>query len=571
MTNYKSITIGAVIFAFLSYFLLLPLIASGLEAFKNMIINYCLKLLHKLTVVGVVLAGTTTIYLTQKAIRNIDTDNAKRKLQSLLPKSLKKRLKKEDPNDAKANEAAYPLRKVFMIATEMLTTEESYVKELRIIEEMFHEKVESENLFKDEVLQSMFANIRDMYKFHKDGLLPSLQDRMSKWKEQKEKFSVGDSITEEWPDQKVGDIFVKQAPFLKMYSKYIENFDNAMNTIDKHKKKNKKFAAIMEEIQANPELNRLSLQHHMLSPVQRIPRYKLLLEDYIKRLPEDSSDIENAKKGLDLVEKAASHSNDTMKRIERLKKIMEVQELLGGTVDLSCPSREFIKEGKVSKISATKGGDTLDTLIKDMDRYIFLFNDVLLLCSWNSLTKRVRGGAKYKLKMRFELDSLVIKDNIDDDDQNEKAFSLSHSSSPSTAKSKIDLLARTTTEKDDWVQSISKALKSFEEKKAELKLASLTDQESVDSRTSLDESHRKISNPVFQLNSNEFENDSDALGFDTHEDDDGDEADLSGSENEVSMRSSKRSPKSRYSVKSLSLGRSRSPMDRMKKKNSVLF
>merc|ERR1712135_16037 len=239
--------------------------------------------------------------------------------------------------------------------------------------------------------------------------------------------------------------------------------------IDKHKKKNKKFAAIMEEIQANPVLNRLSLQHHMLSPVQRIPRYKLLLEDYIKRLPEDSSDIENAKKGLDLVEKAANHSNDTMKRIERLKKIMEVQELLGGTVDLSCPSREFIKEGKVSKVSATKGGDTLDTLIKDMDRYIFLFNDVLLLCSWNSLTKRVRGGAKYKLKMRFELDSLVIED----DDQNEKAFSLSHSSSPSSAKSKIDLLARTASEKDDWVQSISKALKSFEEKKAELKLASL--------------------------------------------------------------------------------------------------
>ena len=566
MTNFKNLTIGAVIFAFLSYFFVLPLITSGLEAFKNMLINYCLKLLHKLTVVGVVLAGTTTIYLTQKAIRNIDTDNVKRKLQSLLPKSLKKRLKKEDPNDAKANEAAYPLRKVFMIATEMLTTEESYVKELRIIEEMFHEKVESENLFKDEVLLSMFANIRDMYKFHKDGLLPSLQDRMSKWKEQKEKFSVGDSITEEWPDQKVGDIFVKQAPFLKMYSKYIENFDNAMNTIDKHKKKNKKFAAIMEEVQALPELNRLSLQHHMLSPVQRIPRYKLLLEDYIKRLPENSSDMEDAKKGLNLVEEAASHSNETMKRIERLRKIMEVQELLGGTIDLSSPSREFIKEGKVSKLSGSKGGDKLaDTLIKDMDRYIFLFNDLLLLCSWNSLTKRVRGGAKYKLKMKFEFDSLVVKDTIDDDDENEKAFSLSHSSSPSTAKSKIDLSARSSSEKDDWIQSINKAMKSYEEKKLEMRSASLTDQESCDSKAPLDE---KRSNPVVQLNSNELENDSDAWGFDTHEDDDGDEGDRSESENEVSMRSPKRSPKSRYSVKSLSMGRSKSPM---KKKNSVLF
>ena len=568
MANYRSLAIGAVIFAFLSYFLLLPLIASGVEAFKNMIISYCLKLFHKLTVVGVVLACTTTLYLGQSAIRKLDTESVKKKLQSLWPKSLTFR-KKTTAEDDKADDTAYPLRKVFLIASEMLSTEESYVNELHIIEEMFHTRVESENLLKEEVLNSMFANIRSMYRFHKQDLLPSLQDRMKKWKEQKEKFSREHSLDNEWPDQKIGDIFVKQAPFLKMFSDYIENFDNAMNTIDKHKKKNKKFAAIMQEIQLLPELNRLSLQHHMLSPVQRIPRYKLLLEDYIKRLPENSSDLENAKKGLALVEEAASHSNDTMKRIERLKKIMDVQELLGGTIDLSSPTREFVKEGKVSKTSASKGGDTLkDTLIKDTDRYIFLFNDVLLLCSTNSLTKRVRGGAKYKLKMKFEFDSLVIKDTISDNDENEKAFSLSHTSSHNTAKSKVDLSARTTSEKDEWIQSITKALKSFEEKKAELRSTSSTDQESCDSKMSLEE---KKSTPVFQLNSHDMENDSDAMVFDIHEEGDGKDADHSDTENDVPLRSSERSPKSRYSVKSLSMGRSKSPMDRMKKKNSVLF
>lgn len=34
----------------------------------------------------------------------------------------------------------------------------------------------------------------------------------------------------------------------------------------------------------------LTLQHHMLSPVQRIPRYEMLLRDYLKKLPEDSPD-----------------------------------------------------------------------------------------------------------------------------------------------------------------------------------------------------------------------------------------------------------------------------------------
>lgn len=38
----------------------------------------------------------------------------------------------------------------------------------------------------------------------------------------------------------------------------------------------------------------LTLQHHMLEPVQRIPRYELLLKDYLKKLPEESPDRKDA-------------------------------------------------------------------------------------------------------------------------------------------------------------------------------------------------------------------------------------------------------------------------------------
>jgi hypothetical protein len=42
-----------------------------------------------------------------------------------------------------------------------------------------------------------------------------------------------------------------------------------------------------------PECGNLTLSHHMLSPIQRIPRYELLLKDYLKKLPEDSDDKED--------------------------------------------------------------------------------------------------------------------------------------------------------------------------------------------------------------------------------------------------------------------------------------
>ena len=55
-----------------------------------------------------------------------------------------------------------------------------------------------------------------------------------------------------WTDgpehQRIGDIMVKNAPFLKMYTEYVKNFDTAMTTINNFYAKNSKFAAIVDEI-----------------------------------------------------------------------------------------------------------------------------------------------------------------------------------------------------------------------------------------------------------------------------------------------------------------------------------
>lgn len=47
----------------------------------------------------------------------------------------------------------------------------------------------------------------------------------------------------------------------------------------------------------------LTLQHHMLEPVQRIPRYELLLKDYLKKLPSDAPDQKDAASKADMTQK----------------------------------------------------------------------------------------------------------------------------------------------------------------------------------------------------------------------------------------------------------------------------
>lgn len=82
---------------------------------------------------------------------------------------------------------------------------------------------------------------------------------------------------------------------------------------------------------------------------------------------------------LHLVSTAATHANDAMKRIEKFKKLLEVQESLGGTVDLVSPTRELLKEGKIVKISARSGDH--------QDRYLFLVLLSFLRQFWALITQ----------------------------------------------------------------------------------------------------------------------------------------------------------------------------------------
>ena len=75
------------------------------------------------------------------------------------------------------------------------------------------------------------------------------------------------------------------------------------------------------------------------------------------------------------VSQAAAHANDSMKRIEQFKKLLEVQESIGGGIDLVSPTREVLKEGRMVKISARTGDH--------QDRYLFL------VCILNRIFKKL--------------------------------------------------------------------------------------------------------------------------------------------------------------------------------------
>lgn len=77
---------------------------------------------------------------------------------------------------------------------------------------------------------------------------------------------------------------------------------------------------------------------------------------------------------LHLVSTAANHANEAMKKIDKFKQLLEVQEKISGAVDLVSPTRELLKEGKIVKISARSGDH--------QERYLFLVSvSSCILCN----------------------------------------------------------------------------------------------------------------------------------------------------------------------------------------------
>ncbi|CAM5131596.1 unnamed protein product [Natator depressus] len=224
----------------------------------------------------------------------------------------------------------------------------------------------------------IFSNICSIYCFHQQFLLPELEKRMQEW--------------DRYP--RIGDILQKLAPFLKMYGEYVKNFDRAMELVNTWMERSAHFKLIVHQIQMEEACGNLTLQQHMLEPVQRIPRYQLLLKGYLQRLPPGAPDSRDAEKSLQLIATAAEHSNAAIRKMERMHSLLKVYELLGGEEDIVSPTNELIKEGHILKLSA-KNGTT-------QDRYLILFNDRLLCC----VPKLRLLGQKFGVRARIDVEGM---------------------------------------------------------------------------------------------------------------------------------------------------------------------
>ncbi|XP_034019036.1 FYVE, RhoGEF and PH domain-containing protein 6 isoform X2 [Thalassophryne amazonica] len=336
---------------------------------------------------------------------------------------------KEHLDEADRQEDEMKRKKVVHIAQEIMSSEKVFVDVLKLLHIDFRDAVakatrqNGKPVVEERVLSQILYYLPQLYQLNRD-LLRELEDRVAHWSDH----------------QRLSDIFVQKGPYLKMYSTYIRQFDNNVALLDEQCRKNTAFASVVREFEVSPRCASLALKHYLLKPVQRIPQYQLLLTDYLKNLLEDSEDYKDTQAALSIVKEVANHANDIMKQGDNFQKLMQIQYSLNGHHEIVQPGRVFLKEGTLMKLSR-----------KVMQpRMFFLFNDALMY------TTPVQSG-QYKLNCILSLAGMKVSKPSQEAYQNELNIE-------SVERSFI-LSASSATERDEWLEAITKAIDDYTKKK----------------------------------------------------------------------------------------------------------
>ncbi|XP_062983825.1 rho guanine nucleotide exchange factor 17 [Elgaria multicarinata webbii] len=268
----------------------------------------------------------------------------------------------------------------------LLDTEQSYVESLRTLMQGYMKPLklpESSVLCDPSLVDEIFDQIPELLEHHEE-FLEQISECTQNWHEK----------------QKVGDILVQSFSkdiLVKIYSAYIDNFLNAKDAVRIAKEARPAFMKFLEQsMRENKEKQALS--DLMIKPVQRIPRYELLVKDLLKHTPEDHPDRPFLLEAQRNIKQVAERINKGMKSAEEVERnariVQEIESHIEGMEDLQAPLRRFLRQEMVVEVKAMGG---------KKDRSLFLFTD-LLVCT----TLKRKSGSLRRSSMSLYTAASVI-------------------------------------------------------------------------------------------------------------------------------------------------------------------
>eukprot|EP01130_Rhizamoeba_saxonica_P006137 TRINITY_DN2436_c0_g1_i5.p1 TRINITY_DN2436_c0_g1~~TRINITY_DN2436_c0_g1_i5.p1 ORF type:complete len:713 (-),score=172.49 TRINITY_DN2436_c0_g1_i5:1884-4022(-) len=271
------------------------------------------------------------------------------------------------------------------VVNELLETERVYVQSLKTcLDDIYHPLLEEAKLVENkkkpwitkDIIKDIFSDLNLIYSIN-SKLYTLIEERIHNWA----------------PHECLADIFIQMVQFLKVYTKYIQNYSNAITLYHKLTIKPKSnFSVFLREIRLERNITH-DLPSFLIMPIQRIPRYSMLISDIIKHTWEDHADFVELFKARDAIEDVAMYLNEKQREAENTHALLEIEETLIGAPSLRVAGRRHICDYYLYE--------------KNQERKLYLFNNLIVIGKPDK-----KDTVKYRTS--FEINSF----HLDSEDSN---------------------------------------------------------------------------------------------------------------------------------------------------------
>jgi len=284
----------------------------------------------------------------------------------------------DGPEEKKVDDKEAEFKK--KVESEIVTSEKVYNEQIKVLLEEYMKPLsmcmEQAEMAK-EYKATLFGNIDSIYRVSNE-LIAAMEGAVEK------QTSLADVLIE------------MEEPILRAYAQYVSNYHTAVSLLGRIlETEETSLCATVKDIEKDlMDRGVQPLQALLIQPVQRCPRYVLLLKNALQYTPVVHEDWNGYRIVVNKYEKLAERVNAAKTTNEHLEAIMKIQKQISGNpLNLAEPGRKFIHSGShIVKSKDVRPGmpkDTQTQLVghkeKDKDKEneentgtIFLFSDTLL-------------------------------------------------------------------------------------------------------------------------------------------------------------------------------------------------
>ncbi|CAD8124183.1 unnamed protein product [Paramecium sonneborni] len=243
------------------------------------------------------------------------------------------------------------------VIQELVDSEFTYIKDLELIILKFHDPLQE--MLTEAELKLLFRNLKQIYSLNKQFL-----------------FEISERFNNFTQHTCFGKIFDKYVQFFKIYFEYTSSF--SIEIVSQLRKEIQKLNDFIKELEEIDIFKGGNLESYLIKPVQRLPKYVLLIKDLIKHTWQSHPDYEQLQISLNKFVEVNCKIDVLMDNVLKNQMLFELQ-------------KQFFDSINVSIVESTRKylqSETINVLVSKQQKSVIVYicNDMIILTQRNQNT-----------------------------------------------------------------------------------------------------------------------------------------------------------------------------------------